>query len=174
MSTALEAPRYLSIYDLDGMTNQWASEARSEVPPEAGSCEGACSTRIASIASQPAPEACGGRFWRESWWSGTMGAGSGRRQVRREGKWSRQARGGESKAKALAKRGAARCERSEAGRGDRGAERDACERASRNITARKTHAAGRVTKSARWPEGQPHAPRAVGTAFAAVAGARSA
>ena len=98
-----------------------------------------------------------------------MGARIGTPPSAKGGKWSGQARGGESKAKALAGdgRGAVRAQRG--GPRRPGAERDACEGTSRIARARRTRAAGRVTKTARWPEGQPHATRAVGAAFAAVA-----
>ena len=96
-----------------------------------------------------------------------------RRAAKREGKANGAggSRGGESEAKALAEAesGAVRAKRG--GPRRQGAERDTCEGTSINPRSPQNEcAAGRVTKSVRWPEGQPHATRAVGAAFAAVAG----
>jgi len=83
---------------------QRASAARSEVPPEAGSCEGAPASALARHRREyREPFHAGGERW-ATWpgqggWSGRTAAESARRHARGEGEWSgriarRRERGG--------------------------------------------------------------------------------
>jgi hypothetical protein len=98
-----------------------------------------------------------------------------RRDAKREGegKWSGQARGGESEAKALAETDAVRAQRGGTRRQGHGAR---CLRGGEQRFAGPQNAPGGTggEKRALAPEGQPHATRAMGAAFAAVAGNRGA